>query len=107
MLTAEQSRRFVQLLRIIGLDPIGPPVPYPAKDVEHIKVTSDSIPVLIFNTSHAKGLRLIINYHPGGFITPLTAGMDIWPGRMCTHTMQLYLLSIAGSTGKQIPCSCK
>jgi acetyl esterase len=55
----------------------GPPaIPYPAKDVEHIKVTADSIPVLVFNPSHAKGLPIIINYHPGGFISPLTAGME-------------------------------
>ena len=53
-----------------------PPIPYPAKDVERIKVTSDSIPILIFNPSHTKGLRIIINYHPGGFITSLTAGME-------------------------------
>jgi acetyl esterase len=53
-----------------------PPIPYPATDVERIKVTADSIPVLIFNPSHGKGLPIIINYHPGGFITPLTKGME-------------------------------
>lgn len=53
-----------------------PPIPYPASDVERIKVTADSIPILIFNPSHAKGLPIIINYHPGGFVAPLTKGME-------------------------------
>ncbi|MFI5132450.1 MAG: alpha/beta hydrolase [Chitinophagales bacterium] len=53
-----------------------PPIPYPAKDVEHIKLTSDSIPVSVFNPSHVKGLPIIINYHGGGFIGPLTAGWE-------------------------------
>ncbi len=53
-----------------------PPIPYPAKDVEHIKLTSDSIPILIFNPTHGKGVPIIINYHPGGFIKPLTPGME-------------------------------
>ena len=40
---------------------IGPQaIPYPAKDVERIKVTSDSIPILVFIPSHAKGLPIII-----------------------------------------------
>lgn len=55
----------------------GPPaIPYPAGDVKRIKVTGDSIPILVFNPSQATGLPVIINYHPGGFITPLTAGME-------------------------------
>ena len=55
----------------------GPPaIPFPATDVTRIKITRDSIPVSVFNPSHEKGLPIIIYYHPGGFITPLTAGME-------------------------------
>ena len=33
----------------------GPPVqPYPREDVQRIKITADSIPVLVFNPTHAK-----------------------------------------------------
>jgi len=65
------SNNFVEF-RKIG----PPPIPYPASDVERIKVTADSIPVLIFNPSHVKGLPIIIYYHPAGFIIPLTKGME-------------------------------
>ena len=55
----------------------GPPaIPFPATDVTRIKITRDSIPVSVFNPSHEKGLPIIIYYHPGGFIAPLTAGME-------------------------------
>ncbi len=55
----------------------GPPaIPFPETDVIRLKITSDSIPVSIFNPSKAYGLPIIINYHPGGFIAPLTAGME-------------------------------
>src|SRR5688572_19236154 len=38
----------------------GPPsIPYPQRDVERIKITADSIPVLVFNPSQAKGLPII------------------------------------------------
>jgi acetyl esterase len=53
-----------------------PPIPYPVTDVERIKITADSIPVLIFNPSHRKGLPIIIAYHGGGFIGPLIPGHE-------------------------------
>jgi acetyl esterase len=53
-----------------------PPVPYPQKDVERIKITADSIPVLVFNPSRGQGLPIIIAYHAGGFITPLIPGHE-------------------------------
>ena len=55
----------------------GPPlVPYPKEDVTRIKITADSIPVLVFNPSHATGLPILINYHGGGFISPLIPGLE-------------------------------
>jgi len=58
---------------------MGPPVvPYPATDVERIKVTVDSIPVLVFNPSHAKGLPIFVSYHAGGFISPLEPWMEYY-----------------------------
>jgi acetyl esterase len=55
----------------------GPPFrPYPKEDVSRIKVTADSIPVLVFNPMHAKNLPIIINYHGGGFISPLLPGLE-------------------------------
>jgi acetyl esterase len=55
----------------------GPPaIPFPATDVIRIKITKDSIPVSVFSPSHKKGMPIIIHYHPGGFISPLTAGME-------------------------------
>ena len=53
-----------------------PPIPYPKEDVVRIKVTRDSIPILIFNPLHAKNLPIIINYHGGGFISPLLQGLE-------------------------------
>lgn len=53
-----------------------PPIPFPSEDIERIKLTSDSIPVSILNPTHGKGLPIIINYHGGGFIAPLTAGWE-------------------------------
>lgn len=53
-----------------------PPIPYPKEDMVRIKITSDSIPVLIFNPSHAAALPIIINYHGGGFISPLLQGLE-------------------------------
>src|SRR6478735_1619625 len=46
----------------------GPPLrPYPKEDVKRIKITADSIPVLVFNPSHTQNLPILINYHGGGF----------------------------------------
>ncbi|MGZ8550549.1 MAG: alpha/beta hydrolase, partial [Chitinophagaceae bacterium] len=53
-----------------------PPRPYPKEDVARIKITADSIPVLIFNPSHTQDLPILINYHGGGFISPLVPGIE-------------------------------
>lgn len=53
-----------------------PLIPYPKDDVTRIKITSDSIPVLIFNPTHSSDLPIIINYHGGGFISPLVPGLE-------------------------------
>lgn len=55
----------------------GPPlIPYPPEDVKRIKITADSIPVLIFNPAHTQDLPVIINYHGGGFIAPLVPALE-------------------------------
>lgn len=55
----------------------GPPViSYPGEDVKRIKITEDSIPVLVFNPLHKPGLPIIINYHGGGFISPLIPALE-------------------------------
>lgn len=56
--------------------PVIPLLPYPKDDVKRIKITSDSIPVLIFNPTHSANLPIIINYHGGGFISPLVPGLE-------------------------------
>ncbi len=70
----------LEQLRSIPIDRIklmGPPViPYPNEDVTRIKVTSDSIPVLVFNPLKGNDLPIIINYHGGGFISPLLPGLE-------------------------------
>lgn len=53
-----------------------PLIPYPAADVKRIKITADSIPVLVFNPAHGQRLPVIINYHGGGFISPLLRGLE-------------------------------
>lgn len=53
-----------------------PLIPYPQADVKRIKITEDSIPVLVFNPLHKKNLPVIINYHGGGFISPLVPGLE-------------------------------
>jgi acetyl esterase len=50
--------------------------PYPKEDVQRIKITADSIPVLVFNPLQKKNLPIIINYHGGGFIMPLLPGWE-------------------------------
>ena len=53
-----------------------PLIPYPKEDVKRIKITADSIPVLVFNPLHAQNLPILINYHGGGFISPLVPGLE-------------------------------
>lgn len=53
-----------------------PQIPYPQDDVVRIKITRDSIPVLVFNPLHKKNLPVIIHYHGGGFISPLLPGLE-------------------------------
>ncbi len=53
-----------------------PMIPYPQEDVKRIKITKDSIPILIFNATHEQKIPVIINYHGGGFIIPLLPGLE-------------------------------
>ncbi len=53
-----------------------PVTPYPTEDVQRMKITKDSIPVLVFNPLHKKDLPIIIHYHGGGFITPLIPALE-------------------------------
>ena len=72
-LTLEQLRKIpIAQLRLTG----PPSIPYPAADVKRIKITADSVPVLIFNPSHASNLPILINYHGGGFFLPLLQGLE-------------------------------
>lgn len=70
----------LEQLRATPIDKLkyaGPPRrPYPKEDVQRIKITADSIPVLVFNASHAQNAPIIINYHGGGFISPLLPGLE-------------------------------
>ncbi|MBL0356827.1 MAG: alpha/beta hydrolase [Chitinophagaceae bacterium] len=70
----------IEQLRTIPIEQIKfagpPPIQYPAADVQRIKITADSIPVLIFNPAHAQNLPILINYHGGGFISPLLPGLE-------------------------------
>ena len=71
--TIEQLRK----MPIAQIKFAGPPViPYPQEDVKRVKITTDSIPVLIFNPSHTQNLPILINYHGGGFISPLLPGLE-------------------------------
>ena len=60
--------------------PFMPLIPYPKEDVQRIKITGDSIPVLVFNSDHSTNLPVIIHYHGGGFISPLVPGLghSLW-----------------------------
>jgi acetyl esterase len=72
-LTIEQFRKIpIAQLRFAG----PPAIPYPAADVKRIKITADSIPVLIFNPAHANNLPILISYHGGGFFLPLLQGLE-------------------------------
>ncbi|HZG25339.1 MAG TPA: alpha/beta hydrolase [Chitinophagaceae bacterium] len=51
-------------------------LPFPRADVQHVRITADSIPVKIYNPAHAAGLPIIISYHPGGFVTPMLPFME-------------------------------
>lgn len=76
-LTLEQLRS----MPIQEIKYAGPPArPYPAEDVKRIRITADSIPVLVFNSGTGKNLPIIINYHGGGFISPLIPALehDLW-----------------------------
>lgn len=53
-----------------------PMIPYPQEDVKRIKITADSIPILIFNATHEQKIPVIINYHGGGFIIQLLPGLE-------------------------------
>ncbi len=44
---------------------------YPAEDVVTVRITSDSIPLYVFNPMKSRDLPIVIYYHPGGFVTPL------------------------------------
>ena len=72
-MTIEQLRNIpIEQIKFAG----PPPMPYPKEDVKRIKITSDSIPVFVFNPSHAQNLPILINYHGGGFISPLLPGLE-------------------------------
>lgn len=67
-LTLEQLRKIpIEQIKYAGPQAI----PYPLADVQRIKVTADSIPVLVFKPCKGNNLPIIINYHGGGFISPL------------------------------------
>ena len=72
-LSLEQLRAMpIEQLKYVEI----PLIPYPAEDVKRIKITPDSIPVLVFNPAHEKNLPIIIHYHGGGFISPLLHGLE-------------------------------
>lgn len=72
-LSLDELRRLpIEQLKQVAL----PQRPYPPGDVQRIKVTRDSIPVLVFNPLQTKNLPILIHYHGGGFISPLLAGLE-------------------------------
>lgn len=77
----DQSLEELRKIPATEVRKVGPPYkPYPQADVQRIKVTADSIPVLVFNPSHSKNLPVLIYYHGGGFTLPLLPWMeyDMW-----------------------------
>lgn len=73
----DQTLEQLRATPIVNLKYAGPPVlPYPKEDVTRLKITADSIPVLVFNPAHQAGLPVIINYHGGGFIAPLIPALE-------------------------------
>ena len=78
-LTLEQLRAMpIEQLKYLQI----PLLPYPKEDVQRIKVTRDSIPVLVFNPLHKEHLPVIIQYHGGGFIHPWCPDWNSRCGRM-------------------------
>lgn len=72
-LTIEQLRSMpIEQLKYPQL----PLIPYPKEDIQRIKITKDSIPVVVFNPLHKTNLPVIIHYHGGGFISPLVEGLE-------------------------------
>jgi acetyl esterase len=67
-------------LRALPIDqvkyPSMPVTPYPKEDIQRMKITKDSIPVLVFNPLHKQNLPVIIHYHGGGFISPLIPALE-------------------------------
>lgn len=53
-----------------------PVTSYPKEDVQRIKITKDSISVLVFNPIHKTNLPIVISYHGGGFISPLLPALE-------------------------------
>lgn len=73
-MTLEQLRSLpIEQIKFAGEPPL---IPYPKEDATRIKITADSIPVLVFNPAHARDLPVLINYHGGGFISPLVKGLE-------------------------------
>lgn len=48
----------------------------PEDSVKRIKITTDNINVNVVNANAKSGLPVIINFHPGGFISPLLPWME-------------------------------
>src|SRR5690349_3957436 len=73
----DQSLEELRKIPASEMRKFGPPyTPYPQADVQRIKVTADSIPVLVFNPLHKTNLPVLIYYHGGGFILPLLPWME-------------------------------
>lgn len=61
-------------------DQLEPAGLYPDGDVTRVAITTDSLPIYIFNATHDKNLPVILYFHPGGFVTPFLPFMkyDCW-----------------------------